>query len=279
MASDLKNKVIISAALTGAMTPKDANPNIPLTPPEIAEDAYRCWQAGAAVVHLHMRDENGIGTMNKELFKETVDRIRQKKDCNVVINCTTSGDSRATDEERMAHLPYVMPEMASYDAGSFNWMPGGVFENSPQFLEKLGLKMKELGIKPEIEIFDSGFMNITGYFVKKEVLTVPCHYQFVLGVLGGMDASVKNLQFLADMLPPGATWSAFGIGRHHMPIMYATLALGGHLRVGLEDNIYYSRGELATNVRLVERAVRVAREFGKDIATPDEARQLLGIAR
>ncbi|MGL5437934.1 MAG: 3-keto-5-aminohexanoate cleavage protein [Lachnospiraceae bacterium] len=279
MANDLKNKVIISAALTGAMTPKDANPNIPLTPQEIAEDAYKCWQAGAAVVHLHMRDENGHGTMNKELFKETVDLIKQKKDCDVVINCTTSGDSRAGDEERMAHLPYVMPEMASYDAGSFNWMPGGIFENSPQFLEKLGLQMKELGIKPEIEVFDSGFINIAKYYVKKDVLLSPCHYQFVLGVLGGMDASVKNLQYLVDMLPEGSTWSAFGIGRHHLPIMYATLALGGNIRVGLEDNIYYSHGELASNVRLVERAVRVIKEFGKDVATPDEARQLLGIAK
>jgi Uncharacterized conserved protein len=279
MANDLKDKVIISAALTGAMTPKEANPHIPMTPQEIAEDAYQCWQAGAAVVHLHMRDENGHGTMNKELFKETIDLLKQKKDCDVVINCTTSGDSRAGNDERMAHLEYVMPEMASYDAGSFNWMPGGVFENSPQFLEALGLKMKALGIKPEIEVFDSGFMNIAGYYVKKEVLTAPCHYQFVLGVLGGMDASVKNLQFLTEMLPAGSTWSAFGIGRHHLPIMYATLALGGHIRVGLEDNVYYSKGELATNVSLIDRAVRVIKEFGKEPATPDEARVLLGLGK
>lgn len=279
MADNLNNKVIISAALTGAMTPKEANPHIPMTPEEIAEDAYKCWQAGAAVVHLHMRDENGYGTMNKDLFKETVDLIKQKTDCDVVINCTTSGDSRAGNDERMAHLSYVKPEMASYDAGSFNWMPGGVFENSPQFLEALGLKMKELEIKPEIEVFDSGFMNITEYYVKKEVLLAPCHYQFVLGVLGGMEASVKNLQFLKDMLPAGATWSAFGIGKHHLSIMYATLALGGHIRVGLEDNVYYRKGELATNVSLVERAVRVIKEFDKEPATPDEARALLGIKK
>lgn len=275
----LNSKVIISAALTGAMTPKEANPSIPLTPQEIVEDAYKCWQAGAAIVHLHMRDEAGLGTMNKELFKETLELLKEKKDCDVVINCTTSGDSRAGDEERMAHLPYVKPEIASYDAGSFNWMPGGVFQNSPQFLEKLGILMKEEGIKPEIEVFDSGFMNIAGYFEKKGVLVTPCHYQFVLGVPGGMEASVKNLQFLYDMLPKGATWSALGIGRHHLPIMYATLALGGHIRVGLEDNVYYSKGELATNVSLVERAARVIREFGKEPATPDEARQILGLPR
>lgn len=275
----VKDKVIISAALTGAMTPKDANPNIPLTPEEIAEDAYKCWQAGAAVVHLHMRDDAGIGTMDKEKFKQTVDLIKERTDCDVVINCTTSGDSRASEEERIAHLSYVKPEMASFDAGSFNWMPAGIFDNSPQFLKAAGLEMKELGIKPEIEIFDSGFMNVANYYMQKDVLIAPGHYQFVLGVLGGMDASVKNLQFLHEMLPADATWSAFGVGRHHLPIMYATLALGGHIRVGLEDNIYYSKGVLATNVSLVERAARVIKEFGKQPATPAEARQILGLSR
>lgn len=275
----LDNKVIITCALTGAVTPKELNPSIPLTPEEIAEDAYKCWKAGAAVVHLHMRDDKGLGTMDKEKFKKTIDLIKQRTDCNVVINCTTSGDNRATYEERMAHLAYVKPEMASFDAGSFNWMPLGIFENSPQFLEQLGLKMKELGVKPELEIFDSGFMNIVSYYVNKGVLVPPCHYQFVLGVLGGMEATVKNLLFLHEMLPEGSTWSAFGVGRQHLPIMYATLALGGHIRVGLEDNVYYSKGKLATNVMLVERAVRVVREFGKEPATSDEAREILGIKK
>lgn len=275
----LENKVIITAALTGAMTPKEMNPNIPLTPAEIAEDAYACWKAGAAVVHLHMRDDKGVGTMDKEKFRETIQLIKEKKDCDVVINCTTSGDNRAGYEERMAHLEYVKPELASFDAGSFNWMPFGIFDNSPQFLEPLGNKMKQAGVKPELEIFDSGFMNIVSYYVKKGVLEAPGHYQFVLGVLGGMDATVKNLQFLHDMLPAGSTWSAFGLGKQHMPIMYATLALGGNIRVGLEDNVYYSKGTLATNVMLVERAKRAICEFGKEAATPDEARQILGLAR
>lgn len=273
----LENKVIITAALTGAMTPKELNPNIPLTPEEIAEDAYNCWKAGAAVVHLHMRDDKGFGTMDKEKFKKTIDLIKGKTDCNVVINCTTSGDNKASYEERMAHLPYVNPEMASFDAGSFNWMPFGIFDNSPQFLNILGEKMKELNIKPEFEIFDSGFMNIVKYYGKKGVVEAPYHYQFVLGVLGGMEATVKNLVYLKDMLPEGATWSAFGLGKSHLPIMYSTLALGGHIRVGLEDNVYYSHGELATNVKLVQRAVRVIKELGKEPATSDEARQILGI--
>ncbi|MHB9863738.1 beta-keto acid cleavage family enzyme [Streptomyces sp. YIM S03343] len=272
---ELKNKVIVSAALTGAVTPKSINEHIPLTPKEIAEDAYRCWKAGAAVVHLHMRDDEGLGTMDKEKFKETIDLIKSHEDCDVVINCTTAGDNRATDDDRMAHLPYVLPEIASYDSGSFNWMPDGVFTNSPQFLERLGLTMKELGIKPELEIFDSGFMGTAEYYLKRGVLLAPLHYQFVLGVLGGLEATVENLLFLKNRLPEGSTWSAFGIGRDHLKILYATLALGGHVRVGLEDNVYYSKGVLATNVSLVERAVRVIKEFGKEPATPDEARQLL----
>ncbi|SMP42814.1 3-keto-5-aminohexanoate cleavage protein [Anoxynatronum buryatiense] len=275
----LDQKVIITAALTGAMTPKEMNPHIPLTPEEIAEDAYQCWKAGAAVVHLHMRDEAGLGTMDKEKFKKTIELIKGKPGCDVVINCTTSGDNRASYEDRMAHLDYVKPELASFDAGSFNWMPFGIFDNSPQFLEPLGKKMKELGVKPELEIFDSGFMNIVNYYVKKGVIDAPGHYQFVLGVLGGMEATVKNLQYLFEMLPKDSTWSAFGLGKQHMPIMYATLALGGHLRVGLEDNVYYSKGQLATNVMLVERAVRAVTEFGKMPAKPNEAREILGLKR
>lgn len=275
----LDNKVIITAALTGAMTPKEMNPNIPLTPEEIAADAYKAWKAGAAVVHLHMRDDEGHGTMDKEKFKKTIELIKAYEDCDVVINCTTSGDNRADYDARMAHLDYVKPELASFDAGSFNWMPFGIFDNSPQFLEQLGNKMQECGVKPELEIFDSGFMNVVEYYSKKGVLSSPLHYQFVLGVLGGMKATVKNLQYLVDMLPEGSTWSAFGLGKQHMPIMYATIALGGNIRVGLEDNVYYSKGVLATNEMLVARASRVVKEFGKEVATPDEARQILGLKK
>lgn len=273
----LDSKVIITAALTGAVTPKSANENIPLTPTEIAADAYRCWQAGAAMVHLHMRDDQGLGTMDKEKFKQTIDLLREHEDCDVIINCTTAGDSRATDDDRVAHLPYVRPEIASYDAGSMNWLPDGVFTNSPAFLERLGVTMRELDIKPELEIFDSGFMGTAEYYLKKGVLLAPLHYQFVLGVLGGLDATVENLVFLKSRLPDDATWSAFGIGKNHLKILYATLALGGHVRVGLEDNVYYAKGVPATNVSLVERAALLVREFGKEPATPGEARQILSL--
>ncbi|TLV04136.1 3-keto-5-aminohexanoate cleavage protein [Klebsiella indica] len=273
-----QNDVIISAALTGAVTPKDINEYIPLTPEEIAADAYHCWQKGAAVVHLHMRDEKGTGTMDRERFAETIRLLRNYRDCDVIINCTTSGDSRADDAQRMAHVSTLDGiEMASWDAGSFNWMPGGVFINSPQFLEQLGKVLTERGIKPEVEIFDSGMLGIARYFVEQGAMRAPLHYQFCLGVPGGMAASVENLLYLASHIPAGSTWSAFGIGKYHLPILFAALALGGHVRVGLEDNVYFSKGVKATNAQLVERAGQAIRLCGKCVATSAIAREILGI--
>ncbi|MCD8156594.1 MAG: 3-keto-5-aminohexanoate cleavage protein [Clostridiales bacterium] len=274
----MRDKVIITAALTGAMTPKELNEHIPLTPEEIAADAYACWKAGAAVVHLHVRDDNGIGEMNKEKFAEVIRLLRGYKDCDVIINCTTAGEAEAPDEKRLAHVRELDGiEIVSYDAGSFNWMPAGVHTNSPKFLKELGNICSARDIKPEYEIFDSGMMGIVDYYVDKGNLKTPGQYCFVLGVKGGMDATVENLVFLKSKLPEGSTWNAFGVGKAHLPIMYATLALGGDIRVGLEDNVYYSRGVKATNQMLVERAVRVIREFGKEPATPAQAREILGL--
>ncbi len=285
--SNLQNKVIITAALTGAVTP--AGYHIPETPEQIAEDAYQCWKAGAAIVHLHMRDEQGLGTMDAERFQKTIELIRAHKDCDVVINCTSSGDNRVSGGDaagnaiRMKHMRTVDGiEMGSYDAGSFNWMPGGVFMNTPQFLQELGDVYMERGIKPELEIFDTGMLGVSNYFVKKGHLPTPCHYQFCLGVLGGMPATVENLLYLTKHIPEGSTWSAFGVGAGHLPIMYAALALGGNIRVGLEDNVVYGKDEegnkiLATNLMLVERAVKAVETFGKKPATSAQAREILGI--
>ena len=277
-------KTIITAALTGAVTPTGYK--IPETPQQIAEDAYNCWKLGASIVHLHMRADDGLGCMDQEKFRETITLIRAHEDCDVIINCTSSGASPehpATDEERFLHhmtVPGI--EMGSYDAGSFNWMPGGVFVNSPQFLQKLGDAYMEKGIKPEIEIFDAGMLGIADYFVKKGHLSTPCHYQFCLGVLGGMPATVENLIYLKDRIPAGSTWSAFGIGAAHLPILYAALALGGHIRVGMEDNVIFGKDEngkkiMATNQMLVQRAVEAVKLFGNQPATPAEAREILGI--
>ncbi len=269
-------KTIISAALTGAVTPKSANPHVPITPKEIAEDAVRVWKEGAAIVHLHMRDDAGSGCMDLEKFRETVQRIRDNTD--LVINLTTSGGPTATDEDRFVQVVELLPEMCSYDVGTFNWLPGGIFSNSADFLRKLGKVCKETGTKPEIEVFDTGMVNAAIYFEEKEhVLEGPLHFQFVLGVTGMAKATPQVLSHLYDMLPEGSTWSALGIGAGHLPILLTALALGGHVRVGLEDNIYYAKGQLATNAQLVARAARLIRENNCEVATPADARAMLGL--
>ncbi len=271
-------KTIISVAPTGAWPTKEHNPNIPLTPKEIAADVYECWKAGAAIAHLHMRDDQGKGTMSKEKFAETVGLIREK--CDIVLNLTTSGDLNATDETRMAHLIELRPEMASYDCGSMNWMHNSLFINHPAFLEKLGRTMTENGIKPEIEVFDAGMLYNALYYMKKGVIASPGHYQFVLGAAGGTAATVENLVYLRSLLPAGSTWSAFGIGAGHIPILFATIALGGHVRVGMEDNVLYAKDRLAkSNAEFVERAARLIREANKEVASPDEARQILNLRK
>jgi len=267
---------IITVAPTGAWPTKEHNPAIPLTPREIAEDVFECWQAGAAVAHLHMRDNEGKGTMDKGRFIETVGRIRER--CDVVLNLTTSGDLNATDETRMAHLIELKPELASFDAGTMNWMHSTLFINHPAFLEKLAAVMGQNGVKPEIEVFDAGMFYNAMHYMKKGVLRGPGYFQFVLGAAGGIGATVENLVFLKSLLPQDAVWSAFGNGAAHLPILFATLALGGHIRVGMEDNVFYAKGRLArNNAEFVARAGRIIGEANGTVATPASARKILGL--
>ena len=280
--SELKNKRIITIATTGAWPKKENNPNVPMTPAEIAEDVYESWQAGAAMAHLHMRDENGNGTMDKNKFRETVELLRKNHpDCDIIINMTTSGALTANDEERKIHVKELRPEMASYDCGSMNWLNTGLFLNPPAFLEQLGKDFQEWGVKPEIEAFDPGMIANAAYYLKKGVLKAPLHFQFCMGCANGIPGSIKNLLFMKetmDTLCPGSTWSCFGVGQTAMDMLYAAVALGGGIRVGMEDNVMYSKGVLAKNNRqFVERAARVIREYGCEVATPDEARQILSL--
>lgn len=281
MANELKNKTIITVATTGAWPKKENNPNVPMTPEEIAEDVYACWKAGAAVAHLHMRDDQGNGTMSAEKFAKTVELIKAHKDCDIVLNLTTSGDLNATDETRQAHLRMLKPEMASYDCGSMNWLHSGLFLNSPKFLEALGATMQEYNVKPEIEAFDPGMIGNAAYYLKKGVLKAPLHFQFCMGCANGIPGSMKNLVFMKetmDSLCPGSTWSCFGVGHSAMEMLYGAVAMGGHIRVGMEDNVLYAKGQLAeNNVQFVARAKRVIEEFGRQVATPEEARQILGL--
>lgn len=271
-------KTIITIAPTGAWPSKKDNPNIPITPEEIAEDVYQCYLEGAAIAHIHVRDDNGMGSMSKEKFEETVALIKEK--CDIVINCTTSGELNATNEKRQAHLKSIKPEMASYDCGSMNWQHKTVFLNEPQFLEELGKTMLENGVKPEIEIFDSGMVYNSFYYLKKNILEAPLHYQFVLGAPGGATATVENLVHLKSLIPEGSTWSALGIGKGHVPIMLAALAMGGHIRVGMEDNVMFNKNELAkSNRQLVQRAANLIKEIGNEVATPDDARRILNLRK
>ncbi len=278
--SDLSKKRVITAALCGSWATKDMNPAVPYSPAEIAQQAYECWQAGAAIVHVHVRNADGTPSTDYALYKETVDRIRAYKDCDVCINITSSGSVDFGDEERIYPLQQLLPELASYDAGTLNWQHRTVFMNPPAFLEKLGLALQESNIKPEIEIFDAGMVYNAIHYMKTGILKAPCHFQIVLGCAGGMTSTVENLVYLKNLIPEGSTWAACGISSGHLPIMSATIAMGGHLRVGLEDNLYMSRGVLAkSNAQLVERARHMLEIHGLEAATPDEARQIYGLTR
>ena len=270
------DRVILTVATTGAWPTKKDTPYVPLQPEEIADEVFACHQAGASMAHIHVRDDEDKASMDFEKFAKTVKLIRER--CDIVLNLTTSGGLGLSDEERMKPFIELKPEMASFDCGSMNWAHSSVFVNSPSFLEKLGVTMRENNVKPEIEVFDAGMVYNAEYYLNKGILDAPPHFQFVLGAPGGMTATVENLVFLKSLIPKDATWSALGIGKGHLPILYATLALGGNIRVGMEDNIFYSKGVLAkSNVEFVERAKRLVGDMGKEIAAPDETRKILGL--
>lgn len=275
-------KLIITAALCGAGTMKSQTEYVPVTPGEIAADAVACAKAGASIIHFHVRDNEGKNTMDTERFVKVIDLVREecaKANVDIVINVTTSG-SKFPEDMRVAHLPIIKPEMCSYDPGTMNWANSYVFMNTPAFLERLGTMTQELNIKPELEIFDGGMMGNVNYYLKKGFLKGPLHYQFVLGVPGGMDGNIDSLSFLLPKMQPGSTWSITGIGRTHMPMMLAGLAEGcDGLRVGLEDNIFMEKGVLATNASLVERAVKLGEVAGRSIATAAEAREMLSLTK
>ena len=253
---------------------------------EIADDVYSCWQAGAAVAHIHVREDDGTPSMRFERYQETVALIRAKKDCDICLNITSSGGTLGSgtteedDETRIRPIRELRPELCSFDCGTMNWQYRTIFENHPRFLERLGRTVQEVQVKPELEIFDIGMLYAAEHYMGRGILKAPCHFQFILGAPGGVAATVEDLLTLKQRLPPGSTWAASGIGKGHVPIMLATIALGGHLRVGMEDNVFYHRGiPAASNAQLVERAVRLLGEAGLQAASPDDARRILGIGR
>ncbi|MDP4104800.1 MAG: 3-keto-5-aminohexanoate cleavage protein [Bacillota bacterium] len=267
-------KLIITVAPTGAQTTREHTPYVPLTPKEIADSVYEAWQVGASIAHIHVRDENGNNTLNLDTYKDVVNRIQDK--CDIIINLTTAGGVAMNDEDRL-RVCELSPEMATFDAGSMNF-GSGVFLNSPKFLERLAIKLKEHQIKPEIEVFDVGMIENTMRIIKRGLIDPPFHFQFVLGVQGGMPATPKNLLFMAENIPAGSTWSAIGASKDQLAINTMSILLGGHVRVGMEDSVYYRKGELAKmNAQFVERIVDLSGTLGREIATPNEARKILGL--
>lgn len=268
------DKLIITVAVCGAEVTKQDNPNLPTTPEEIAQDVYNCFLKGASIVHLHVRDKDGKPTQDIEVFKKTMELIRSQ--CDIIIQISTGGALSATPEERAAPLALI-PEMASLTCGTVNF-GSGVFWNPPDLIESFARRMKELKIKPEIEVFEAGMINNALQLVKKGLLQLPLHFDFVMGVPGGITGNIRDLVYLVESIPSGSTWSVAGIGRFELPLAVAAIIMGGHVRVGFEDNIYYSKGVLAqSNAQLVERVVRIARELGREIASPEEARRILNL--
>ncbi len=271
-------KLIITVGITGSRITRQQTPYIPITPQEIAQSGIEAWKAGASILHIHVRDpKTELGAQDYSIFKEIVDRIRSETDA--ILCLTTSGipGRNLQFEERLVPLS-LNPELVSFDAGSIN-IRENVFLNPPEFLEMLAEETLARGIKPEMEGFEVEMVEICNRFLEKGLLKPPLHFQFVLGVLGGMPATAKSLLYLSEILPQGSTWSVIGIGTGQLPMAMMAMIMGGHVRFGLEDNIYYSKGILAkNNAQLVERVVRISKEFGREIAIPQEVRKVLNLS-
>ncbi len=273
-------KLIITAAICGAEVTKEHNPNVPYTVEEIAREAKSAYDAGASIIHLHVREDDGTPTQDKNRFKECIDAIR--KVCpDVIIQPSTGGAVGMTDMERLQSTEVEEeslkhPEMATLDCGTCNFGGDEIFINTDNTIKTFGKTMMERGVKPEIEVFDKGMVDIAIRMNKKGYIASPMHFDFVLGVQ--MSASVRDLVFISESIPHGSTWTVAGIGRHEIPMAAAAIVMGGHVRVGFEDNIYIEKGVVAkSNGELVEKVVRIAKELGREIATPAEARQILGL--
>lgn len=273
------NKLIVTAALCGNGTKKDKAPTVPYTAEELAKDAVACTKAGAAIIHIHVRDDEGNATMDTQKFIDAHSACRKaldKEGLDAILNLSTGGVG--SDELRTAHIEAIQPEMCSYNPGSINWGSAFVYLNPPSLMQRLGKVCQQTNTKPEIEIFDTAMFNNVIDCCNAGILKAPCHFQFIMGIPGGMQGNIKNVSFLLDLMPKGSTWSITGIGRAHMPMMLTGIAAGADgIRVGLEDNILLKKGVIATNESLVKRAVELGKIAGREIATAEEAREILGI--
>ena len=271
------DKLIISACICGAEVTKENNPAVPYTVEEVVREAKSAYDAGAALIHLHVRWDDGTPTQDKGRFQEMVDAIR--KECpDVIIQPSTGGAVGMTDLERLQSTEITpTPEMATLDCGTCNFGGDEIFINTDNTIANFGDIMQERGIKPECEVFDKGIIDLALKAAKKGHIKYPIHFDFVLGVQ--MTATVRDLVIMATSIPADSTWTATGIGKNAWGIAAATIAMGGHVRVGFEDNVYMSKGVLAkSNGEMVERVVQMAKLLNREVATPAEAREILGLA-
>ena len=266
--------LIITCAPVGAEVRPDQTPYLPYTPHLLGETARAVREAGASIVHVHCRDDDGSNTHSVERFRQAYDAIRAQSD--LIVQFSTGGAIGMTPEERSGVLE-LRPEMATLTCGSVNF-GDDIFENSFPIMRGILKKMNEFGVRPELEVFDKGHIANARRLARERLLSLPQHVDLVLGVPGGLEATVANLADLVENLPDGCTWSVAGIGRQQLPMAMVAIAMGGHVRVGLEDNLHYSRGRLARNEELVARVARIAAEAGRPVATPNQARKLLGLA-
>jgi len=274
------DKLIINLALTGTVFQRNDTPHLPLTPEEIAQDCARCAALGATIFHLHARDEEGLPTCRADVYQEIIRQVRRLAP-EVIICVSTSGRFFREFQERAAVLDLeggAKPDMASLTLGSHNFSTQASM-NAPEMIRSLALKMAARVIRPELEIFDLGMLDYADYLIKKGILQPPFYCNLILGSRGTLAATPYNLAHLAHSLPPGAVWAGAGLGRFQFFINSLAIAMGGHVRVGLEDNLFLDREKevLATNADLVGRLVRVAQAVGREVATPAEARRLLGL--
>lgn len=269
-------KLIITAAICGAEVTKAHNPAVPYTVEEIGREAEAAYSAGASIIHLHVRNDDGTPTQDRERFRKCMAEIRRR--CpDVIIQPSTGGAVGMSDEERLQPTS-LGPEMATLDCGTCNFGGDDIFINSENTIIAFAQRMLALGIKPEIEVFDKGMIDTALRLAKKGLIKAPMHFNLVLGVTGGIAATVRDLAYMAASLPQDATFTVSGIGKYQFPMAATAIAMGGHVRVGFEDNVYISKGQPASsNGELVAKAVRLANELGREIATPAEARRILGM--
>jgi len=264
--------LLITAAIVGAEVTREQSPHVPYTSVELAEEAERCWHAGARMVHLHVRQPDGTPSQSRALFAQTLALIRAR--CPILVQFSTGGAVGMDVEERIEALP-LQPDMATLTTGSVNF-GDDVFWNPPPVVQAIASRLKQLAIRPEIECFDTGMVDTALRMAAAGLIALPAHFNFVLGMPGGMGASPAHLDFVTSLLPQGCTWSVAGIGRHELPLAQHAIERGGHVRVGLEDNLYLSKGVLAEGSwQLVQAVVTMAQAAGRPLATLAEARTLL----